>query len=82
MTRMDETRQRRYLCGLKPRRKAAKLTQADLARALETTRESIRGWELGLYWPSAQVLPEMAKALGCTIEELYREPEAQDDGTA
>ena len=79
MITMDEPR-KRYLVGLKPRRKAAKLTQTDLARVLETTKESIRGWELGLYWPSAKVLPEMAKALGCTIEELYQEPEARDDG--
>lgn len=73
-----EDKKTRYLVGLKPRRKIAKLTQTDLARALGTTKESIRGWELGLYWPSAKVLPEMAQTLGCTIEELYHEPEAQD----
>jgi len=65
----------RYLAGLKPRRKNAKLTQTDLARMLGTTKESIRGWEIGLYWPSAKVLPEMAQALDCTIEELYIPPE-------
>lgn len=79
---MDEYREKRYLAGLKPRRKAAKLTQSDLARICETTRESVRCWELGLYWPSAQVLPAMAAALSCTIEDLYVAPEVQDDGTA
>lgn len=71
----------RFLVGLKPRRKAAKLTQTDLALILGTNKESVRAWEIGLYWPSAKVLPEMARALSCTIEELYQEPEVQDDGT-
>lgn len=71
-----------YLVGLKPRRKNAKLTQEDLAREIGTTRESIRGWESGLYWPSAQFLPGIARTLGCSIEELYREPEAEDDEQA
>lgn len=67
-----------YLRGLKPRRKAAGLTQADLAREIGTTKESIRAWESGLYWPSAQHLPGMAQALACRIEELYQPPKAPE----
>ena len=59
-----------------------KLTQADLARELGTTKESIRAWESGLYWPSAQFLPGMARTLGCSIEELYHEPEVSSDEQA
>ena len=72
-------KQARYLYGLKPRRKAKGLTQRDLAELIGGNRESIRAWECGLYWPSAQFLPDIAKALGCTIEELYFDPEARDD---
>ena len=66
-----------FLAGLRPMRKAAGLTQAQLARTVGTSKECIRAWELGLYWLSAAWLPALATALQCQIEQLY---EAEEDG--
>ncbi len=60
-----------FLSGLRSARKAADISQADLARALGTSRESISAWESGKYWPSASVLPMLAEACRCRIEDLY-----------
>ena len=67
----------RYLSGLKPMRKKAGLTQTELARATGATRQSILQWETGDYWPSASWLPKLARACGCSIEELYYPPEEE-----
>ncbi len=61
-----------YLFGLKRMRKELKLSQEALAEACGTSRESIRLWETGKLWPSAKYLPALAKALGCSLEDLYR----------
>ena len=67
-------KQTEYLYGLKPRREARGLTQRELADLIGGDRESIRAWETGVYWPSAQYLPKLAAALGCRMEDLYRLP--------
>ena len=66
-------RKEQYLAGLKRARKTAGMTQTDLARAVGTNKESIRTWENGAYWPSAVWLPKLAEALGCSIDDLYKE---------
>ena len=65
------------LRGLAPRRKKAGYTQEALAAALGISRSLLAAWEVGTVWPSAGRLPEMARLLGCSIEELYREPEEE-----
>ena len=63
------------LAGVAPRRRAAGLTQQELADALGTSRSLIALIEAGQAWPSAASLPAMAEVLGCSIDELYRAPD-------
>ena len=61
--------------GLAPRRKAAGMTQAQLAAAIEVERAALAMWEIGASWPPARLLPALADVLACTIDELYVAPE-------
>ena len=54
------------------RREAAGLSQSELGRRMGLSRATISQWESGINWPSARVLPQLAKELGCSIEELFR----------
>ena len=72
---------RNYLRGLRPCRKAAGLTQADLARAVRTSRQNIQKWESGDCWPSAAWIPKLADVCQCRMEALYEEhPEGGETG--
>lgn len=53
-------------------RKAAGKTQDQLARELGVSRSSVAMWEVGAISPNAQKLPALAKALGVTINDLYK----------
>lgn len=59
--------------GLKRERKRAGLTAAELAKKLGCTFRAVYDWEAGYYWPRAELLPQIAAALGCTIDDLFRE---------
>lgn len=61
--------------GLAYMRKRAKLKQFELADLLKVERSTIAKWESGAAYPRASQLPELAKALDCTIDELYQLPE-------
>ena len=50
-----------------------KLTQEQLAAILKIDRSTIAKWETGEAMPRADKLPEIAKALDCTIDELFKE---------
>lgn len=52
-------------------RKAKGLTQTELAEKLGTTQFVITNYERGRNNPTAARMPEIAKALGVTVEELY-----------
>ena len=67
--------ERPKLEGLAPRRKACGLTQEALAAALGVPRATVASWEAGFGWPSARILPEIAGALLCSIDDLYRAEE-------
>ena len=69
--RLKET----MLAGVAPRRRAAGLTQQELADALGISRSLVAMIETGQAWPSAAFLPAMAEVLGCSIDELYRAPD-------
>lgn len=64
-----------YLKGLKARRISAGLSQKELAGKLEVMQPAVAGWESGARVPSAALLPELACVLGCSIDELYVDPE-------
>ena len=63
------------MAGLAPRRTAAGMTQETLAAQLGVSRAVVSMWECGCSWPPARLLPQLADALLCSIDELYRAPE-------
>ncbi len=54
-------------------REAAGLTQSALALRVGVSRQAVNQWESGINWPSSQILPDLAAALGCTIGDLYED---------
>ena len=60
---------------LRSLRKDSGLTQSELAETVGVTQSLVAMWERGAAYPSALKLPDIADALGCTIDALYgREP--------
>ena len=57
--------------GILTMRKAAGITQAELAAALGVSQTVVSDWESSKKYPSADKLPLIAKTLNCTIDELY-----------
>lgn len=55
-------------------RRRAGYTVAQLAERLSVTRATIYFWEQGRCWPSSQELPRIAEILGCTIDDLFTDP--------
>lgn len=53
-------------------RQAMGMTQAQLAKAMEMKSSStVTMWEIGDRNPTSEVLPKLAKVLGCTVNDLY-----------
>ena len=61
---------------IKELRIAAGLTQAQLAECIGVTQSQVAAWERGANYPNAQKLPVLAKALGVSINDLYKEESA------
>lgn len=59
--------------GLRHCRQRAGMRQADLAQELHVVRSAVANWETGKALPSVMMLPDIAAALGCSIESLYKE---------
>lgn len=57
--------------GLVKARLAALCTQVELAGKLGVAQSTVAMWESGKAYPRADMLPMIAKALGCTIDELF-----------
>lgn len=53
------------------------LTQIALANLIGTTRSAVAMWESGTSSPRADKLPELARILGCTVDELLRPVEQE-----
>ena len=58
---------------LKILREKANLTQQQLADKLKIDRSSIAKWETGYCFPRTSMLPQLAKILGCSVDELLKE---------
>lgn len=54
-------------------RKKQGLSQVQLAEKLNITQGAVSQWEMGLSKPKSEILPELAKALNCTIDDLFEE---------
>ncbi len=66
-------------------RKRAGYTQETLAEALGVSRQAVGKWESGQGLPEAATLLELADLLGCTLDQLMRQPleeTAPEDGSA
>ena len=48
------------------------LTQQELAELAGVTRQSIISIEQGRYRPSVELALKLARALGCSVEELFQ----------
>ena len=60
--------------AIKVLRQRAKLSQEALAAAVGVSRQAVISWEQGA-WPSAELVPRIAAALGCGIGDLYEDEE-------
>ena len=60
---------------IKELRKKANMTQEQLAEHIGTQQTTISSWEMGIQEPRANTLLRIARALGCSIEELFDEEE-------
>lgn len=59
--------------GIERMRKLNKLSQSELARQIEVAQSNVSQWETGKAFPSTEKLPMLAKILGCTIDDLFKE---------
>ena len=57
--------------ALQELRKKKGLSQAQLAESLGVIQKAVSQWETGETLPTADKLPAIADALGCTIDELF-----------
>ena len=55
-------------------RKASSLTQSELAEKVEVSRKSINSVENGIYIPTTLLALKIAKALNCTLDDLFQLP--------
>lgn len=60
--------------GIKICRAKHGLTQAELASALHVGQSTVAMWETSGSYPRADMLPAIAAALSCTIDDLYNVP--------
>jgi transcriptional regulator with XRE-family HTH domain len=60
---------------LQRRRRDQGLQQNDLASLLGVTQQAVSKWELGRAAPEIDLLPTLAVALGCRIDDLFTHPE-------
>lgn len=49
----------------------AKLTQMQVAEAVQVDRSTVSYWESGTAMPRSELLPRLADLFGCTIDALY-----------
>jgi transcriptional regulator with XRE-family HTH domain len=64
--------------GIRKRREAKELSQDALARQLNVTQSAVAKWENAESLPRADMLPKLARVLGCSIDDLF---DTQDDET-
>lgn len=63
-------------------RKRAGYTQETLAEALGVSRQAVGKWESGQGLPEAATLLDLADLLGCSLDQLMRQPLEEETATA
>lgn len=66
--------------NLRSFRERAKLTQTELAEVLNVSQGVVWFWEIGRNLPEASKLPDLVRALGCTVDELFQEHRRGEGG--
>lgn len=56
---------------IKELRRKAGLTQVELADSVGVAQNVVSQWETEVALPRARQLPELARVLGCSIDDLY-----------
>lgn len=56
---------------LKALRKQRKIKQSEMAAALNVTQGAVANWENGIRAPSIDALPDIARLLGVSIDQLF-----------
>lgn len=51
-------------------REKRQISQEYIAVKLDVTAATVSRWETGEFLPRADKLPQLAKVLGCTVDEL------------
>src|SRR3712207_350927 len=59
---------------LRALRDARSMTRKDLASAINRSPWSVMDWEYGNTCPRMSILPRLAHALDCSIEDLFEVP--------
>lgn len=72
---MDAGTTGRFICLL---RKEKNLTQASLAEKLNISNRTVSKWENGDGFPDITILPELAEALGVSVDELLKGERAEN----
>lgn len=63
---------------IKELREAANITQGQLAVAMGTISSSISNWESEVALPRSRDLPQLAKALGVKIGDLFEQEQEEE----
>lgn len=71
---MESRKTGNFICSL---RKEKGYTQARLAEILNVSNRTVSKWEKGDGYPDVTLLPEIAKALGVTVDELLNGEKSQ-----
>lgn len=56
---------------VREKRQARGLSQAELAAAMDVSRQTVNAVEAGRYSPSLPLAIKLARYFGCTVEELF-----------
>ncbi len=65
--------------SFKKHRLSAGLTQEEVAKLLGISRTTVTMWETSDVRPKADMLLDIAKIYGCTIEELLRKEDGENE---
>ena len=68
--------------NIKKLREAAGISQMRLSEMINVPQSTIASWETGRALPRADKLPLIAKALGCTVDDLLKEPSSETEAKA
>lgn len=63
---------------IKELREAAGLTQGELAKTMNNLQSAVANWESEVALPRSRDLPQLAKALGVKIGDLFEQEQEEE----